>query len=73
LSGLSPAATHAQVVSAIRVVIHVVRRGPVREVSQIGVLVRGSADRLESILAWSRCGQETQRGPGWDLLGGLLS
>jgi len=73
LGGLSPEATQAQVSSAIRVVIHVSRRGPAREVSEIGVVKRDSSGRVGARLAWSRCGSHTQEGEAMADLVGLLS
>lgn len=69
LGGLSLEATQAQVASAIHVVVHVSRRGPAREVSQIGVLERDPAGRVRARLAWERCGDRVEKKEGMpDLL-----
>ncbi|MCL1923280.1 MAG: TadA family conjugal transfer-associated ATPase [Propionibacteriaceae bacterium] len=73
LGGLSPTATHAQVASAFRVVIHLIRRGPVREVAQIGVLSRGSLGVVEAALAWSKTGDHIAIGEAMDDLKALLA
>jgi len=73
LGGLSLEATSAQVASAIQVLIHVSRRGPVREVSQIGVVTRDGSGRIGAQVAWSRRGDATTTGEGMDQLMGVLS
>jgi pilus assembly protein CpaF len=63
LGGLSAEATQAQVSSAIRVLIHVARRGPNREVAEIGVLKKESQG-VKAHVAWRRCGDLAEPGEG---------
>jgi len=76
LAGLSPAAVHAQLVSAVDVVVHVGRRaaeGAVRrQVETIGVVVRGPDGRPEVVDALSTDRDGSPRGPGWPRLSALL-
>jgi pilus assembly protein CpaF len=76
LAGLSPAAVHAQLVSAVEVVVHVGRRatqGVVRrQVETIGVVVRGPDGRPEVVDALSADRAGSPRGPGWPRLLALL-
>jgi pilus assembly protein CpaF len=76
LAGLSPAAVHAQLVSAVEVVVHVGRRatqGVVRrQVETIGVVVRGPDGRPEVVDALSTDRAGSPRGPGWPRLLALL-
>ena len=76
LAGLSPAAVHAQLVSAVDVVVHVGRRaaeGAVRRrVETIGVVVRGPDGRPEVVDALSTDRNGSPRGPGWPQLSALL-
>jgi pilus assembly protein CpaF len=70
---MTPAAVHAQLVSAVDVVVHLGRRsvdGVVRRrVETIGVLVRGADGRPEVRDALKSDLGEDGRGPGWpDLL-----
>jgi pilus assembly protein CpaF len=62
LGGLSVAATHAQVASAIKILIHVARRGGVRELAEIGVMTVDDRGAIRTRLAWSRCGDHTWEG-----------
>ncbi len=75
LAGLSPGAVHAQLASAVRVVVHVghVGHGPdrVRRLESIGVLVRESG-RLVVHDALASVDARTCRGPGWPALCQLL-
>ena len=73
LGGLTPEATQAQVASAIKVLVHVNRRGPAREVSEIGVVTREESGRVGARLAWQRCGPRTQAGEGMAQLMEVLS
>lgn len=71
LAGLSPAAVHAQVLSAVQAVVHVRRAGRVRQVESISVVRRiGRGARVEVVPAV----HDPARGaaPGWSLLQGLL-
>ncbi len=76
LAGMSPAAVHAQLVSAVDVVVHVGRRvaeGAVRrQVETIGVVVRGPDGRPEVVDALSTDRDGSPRGPGWPRLSALL-
>jgi pilus assembly protein CpaF len=69
---MTPAAVHAQLVSAVDVVVHLGRRsmdGVIRRrVETIGVLVRGSDGRPEVRDALTSGPAEDGRGPGWPLL-----
>lgn len=51
LAGLSPEAVRTQLASAVRVVIHLRRRGGVRQVAGIGVLRRSGGGGLEVVSA----------------------
>jgi pilus assembly protein CpaF len=62
LGGLGTGATHTQVASAFRVVIHVVRQGPQRVVDQIGILDLDGNSHLKARLAWSRSGHLPEEG-----------
>jgi pilus assembly protein CpaF len=72
LAGMTPAAVHAQLVSAVDVVVHVGRRtvaGEVqRHVETIGVVVRGRDGRPEVVAALSVAEAAGGRGPGWPRL-----
>jgi len=76
LAGLDPGAVHAQLVSAVDVVIHLGRRevdGIVRrEISGLGVLVRGGDGRPMVLEALSLLGDCGRPGPGWPALRALL-
>ena len=77
LAGMTPAAVHAQLVSAVDVVVHVGRRavaGEVRrQVATIGVVVPSRDGRPEVVAALSVDEVGGHRGPGWarllDVLG----
>ena len=73
LGGLTLDATQAQVAAAIKVLVHVNRRGPVREVSEIGVVTRDESGRVGAQLAWSRSGDRVQAGEGMTRLMEVLS
>ena len=76
LADLRPAAVHAQLVSAVDVVIHLRRNGSegrtTRRVESIGVLAGSTSGRpvVTAALGWD--GSTEQRGPGWTRLAGLL-
>ncbi len=76
LAGMSPAAVHAQLASAVDVVVHVGRRtaeGAVRrQVETIGVVVRGPDGRPEVLDALSTDRDGSPCGPGWPRLSALL-
>lgn len=70
LAGLPADAVHAQLASAIRVVVHVAREGARRCVREIGVVNRAPGERLAEVRpALDGSGD---RAPGWPLLGELL-
>jgi len=73
LGGLSSQATHAQAASALRVLVHVTRRGPMREVSQIGVVDRDPSGRIRASVAWRRCGLDAGEGEGMGALMEVLA
>ncbi|MDR0284904.1 MAG: TadA family conjugal transfer-associated ATPase [Propionibacteriaceae bacterium] len=61
LGGLAPEATAVQVASAISVLVHVNRRGPAREVSEIGLAQRAGTG-VRARVAWRRCGDTAEAG-----------
>jgi pilus assembly protein CpaF len=72
LAGMAPEAVHAQLVSAVDVVLHLGRRSDSgtarRRVTTVGVLVRGSGGRPVVLDALSDRTSGTVRGPGWEHL-----
>lgn len=76
LGGLGRDACHAQVASALRVVVHI-KRWPDgrRGVAQVGVLERGADSLVRVVDAWTipAPGADGVRGPGWDRLQEVLS
>lgn len=70
LAGLPTDAVHAQLGSAISVVIHLARDGGRRTVREIGVVHRDPGERLATVLAALDPGG--QPGPGWPQLCALL-
>lgn len=70
LAGLSPVAARAQLHSAVRVVIHLDRRGGRRRVAQIGVVTGRGVGDLQVTVAWEYdvATGGWQRGPGWPRL-----
>jgi len=76
LAALGPSAVHAQLVSAVDVVIHLRRSGSeartTRRIESIGVLAGSSSGRpgVTEALRWD--GSTEQRGPGWPRLASLL-
>jgi pilus assembly protein CpaF len=73
LAGLGPTAVHAQLVSAVQVVVHVRRSSGRRYVDTVAVLARARDGRpeVESALIRGTEGQ-TVTGPGWSALAELL-
>ena len=73
LAGLAPAAVHAQLLSAVQVVVHVRRGSGRRIVDTVAVLARGAEGRpqVESALMRGGAG-ETVIGPAWPALARLL-
>jgi pilus assembly protein CpaF len=73
LAGLAPSAVHAQLVSAVQVVVHLRRSSGLRLVDTVAVLARGADGRPEVVSALIRGADgEPVTGPGWCLLAGLL-
>ena len=74
LAGLAPAAVHAQLLSAVQVVVHVRRSSGRRVVDTVAVLARGAEGRpqVESALSRGVAG-ETVIGPAWPALAFLLN
>ncbi|MDC5698402.1 TadA family conjugal transfer-associated ATPase [Intrasporangium calvum] len=69
LAGLGPAAVRAQLAAAVDVVIHVVRRGPVRRVETISALFRRDGEpAVETAVAWDEAAGCTRVGPAWPAL-----
>lgn len=71
LAGMSREATHAQLASALRVVVHLRRAGGVRVLDSVAVLHR-PPEQVVALVAvqWSGSGWLT--GPGWPSLASLL-
>lgn len=73
LAGLGPAAVHAQLLSAVQVIVHLRRSSGRRFVDTVAVLVRGSDGRPEVRSALCRGdGGRTVLGPAWGVLATLL-
>lgn len=69
LAGMSPAAVHAQLLSAIQVVLHVSRLGGQRRLETIGVLQRADGRAPEVVAALERGADgEPRRAEGWPRL-----
>lgn len=73
LAGLAPPAVHAQLLSAVQVVVHVRRSSGCRFVDTVAVLVRRADGRpvVEAALVSGADGQ-TRVGPAWHLLARML-
>ena len=73
LAGLAPTAVHAQLLSAVQVVVHVRRSSGRRHVDTVAVLARAADGRpeVESALTRGTDG-ETVVGPAWPALARLL-
>ncbi len=73
LAGLAPPAVHAQLLSAVQVVVHVRRSSGHRFVDTVAVLARGTDGRPEVKSALMRdTDGETAIGPAWPALARLL-
>jgi len=73
LAGLAPTAVHAQLLSAVQVVVHVRRSSGRRFVDTVAVMARGAQDRPEVKSALMRgTDGETVIGPAWPVLARLL-
>lgn len=74
LAGLAPTAVHAQLLSAVQVVVHVRRSSGKRVVDTVAVLARGRDGRPEVESALTRGGVgETLIGHAWPALARLLN
>lgn len=71
LAGLSREATHAQVVAALDIVIHLVRGPAGRRVAAIGVLAPDPPLSVVPAVSWDEQGRASA-GPGWARLEGLV-
>lgn len=71
LAGMSPQAVRTQVVSAVRVVLHLRRSARGRELAEIGVLVSEN-DQVRCLPAWACTAGELHPGPGRPALDALL-
>ena len=74
VAGLTRDALHSQLASALRVVVHLARSGPLRRVSQVCVLSRSDAGWVRAVPAWEWDGRAAEgvRGPAYDALLALL-
>jgi pilus assembly protein CpaF len=72
LAGMEPASLALQAVNALDVVIHVVRAGAGRTVSEIGVVEKAPGGELVVRTALTRDGATSQRGPAWEMLAAKL-
>jgi pilus assembly protein CpaF len=73
LAGLAPAAVHAQLLSAVQVVVHVRRQSRRRFVDTVAVLTRGPQSRPEvSSALMTNADGATVIGPAWPVLAALL-
>lgn len=73
LAGLAPPAVHAQLLSAVQVVVHLRRSSGLRFVDTVAVLTRGAHGRPQVKSALTRGAEgETVIGPAWSVLAGLL-
>jgi pilus assembly protein CpaF len=74
LAGLGPTAVHAQLLSAVQVVVHVRRSSGRRFVDTVAVLARGVDGRPEVRSALGRgANGRTAPGPAWRVLASLLN
>lgn len=74
LAGLAPTAVHAQLLSAVQVVVHVRRSSGRRYVDTVAILARGTDGRPEVESALTRGADgETVIGPAWPALARLLN
>lgn len=71
LAQMSPAAVHAQLASAVQVIVHVHRRGGHRSLAGMGVIQRVD-DRVRVVDALSTQPEGWRHGPGWPALQALL-
>ena len=74
LAGLAPTAVHAQLLSAVQVVVHLSRGSGRRFVDTVAVLARGADGRPEVASALTRgVAGQTAIGPSWPALARLLN
>jgi pilus assembly protein CpaF len=73
LADMGPAAVHAQMLSALEVVVHLSRAGPARVVEELAVVVAdGARPRVLSALSRGPDGSSRRRA-GWPRLAGMLA
>jgi len=72
LGGLGRDACHAQMASAISVVVHLKRSDGRRRVQQIAILQRGENGLVNTLSALTCDGDQTTQGPGWPRLCQLI-
>ncbi|MFC6421316.1 TadA family conjugal transfer-associated ATPase [Ornithinimicrobium tianjinense] len=72
LASMSPDAVHAQLASAVEVVVHVARDDGRRRLTEVAVLERGADGRVRAVSALAGGPGRWQTGPGWGRLSGLL-
>ncbi|WP_137120399.1 TadA family conjugal transfer-associated ATPase [Segeticoccus rhizosphaerae] len=73
LAGMGPAAVHAQLLSALEVVVHLSRSGPVRVVEELAVVVsEGARPRVLPALSRGPDGSSGRR-EGWPRLAEMLA
>ncbi|HET7303791.1 MAG TPA: TadA family conjugal transfer-associated ATPase [Segeticoccus sp.] len=71
LAGLGPAAVHAQMLSAVQIVVHLRRAGRVRRVSEVGVLAPGDRGRpqvLPALVERTEGAEGAEPGPAGDVV-----
>lgn len=64
MAGVGPEGLHSQLAAALRVAVHLTRTGGVRRVSQVCLLERGPAGRVQPVRAWSWDGRAARGRPG---------
>lgn len=72
LADMSPAAVHAQLASAIHVVLHVARHGGTRQLQEVAVLSQDADGRVRCASALTGGPGRWTRGPGWEALEGRV-
>lgn len=72
LAGMEAAPLALQAANALDVVIHVIRAGAGRTVSEIGVIEKTPAGELVVRAALTRNGATSDRGPAWEMLAAKL-
>ena len=72
LASMSPAAVHAQLASAVEVVVHVAREGGRRRLTEVAILDRGVDGRVRAVSALAGGPGRWETGPGWGALSRLV-